>query len=98
LKKSILITLCFLCLYGCATTDPERLERAKKYEERSQKANQRASEIGSRAGTPDNIEYMERAYDESAYYGKEARDEKYTNTWGEFFLGAIVLLISIAFK
>jgi hypothetical protein len=85
-------------LFGCATTDPERLDRAKKYEERSQKANQRASEIGSRPGTPDNIEYMERAYDESAYYGEKAHNEKYKNTWGELFLGVIVLLISIAFK
>ena len=98
MKKSILLTLCFLCLYGCATTDPERLERAEKYEERSQKANQRASEIGSRAGTPDNIEYIERAYEESSYYGEKARDEKYENTWGGLILGVIVLLISIAFK
>ena len=97
IKYSVLV-LSFTFLFSCATTNPERLERAQEYEDRSHKANQRASEIGSRPGTPDNIEYMERAYDESAYYEEKAREEKYENTWGELFFSVIALLIGIALK
>ena len=74
----------FVVLSGCATTSPERLERSKEYEERAERANQRAAELGSREGTPDNIEYMERAYEETTVYQKKSYDEKYRDTWGSF--------------
>ena len=87
--KNLVLVLLFVMLSGCATTSPERLERSKEYEERAERANQRAAELGSREGTPDNIEYMERAYEESTAYQKRAYDEKYRDTWGTLLFDLI---------
>ncbi|KZY39431.1 MULTISPECIES: hypothetical protein [unclassified Oleiphilus] len=96
--KNTIFILSLTQLFGCATTSQERLARAKTYEERSERANQQASKIGSLPGTPDNIESMERAYEESAYYKEKAHDTKYKNTWAELIVGVIALLIGIATK
>lgn len=88
--KYLALVWLFVMLSGCATTSPERLERSKEYEERAERANQLAAALGSREATPDNIKYMERAYEESTAYQKKAYEEKYRDTWGDLLFNLLL--------
>ncbi len=74
--------ICFLVLFcGCVITSPERLQKAEEYEERADAANKRAESHGELAGTPENIEGIDRATDQSIAYRESADEAKYSNTW-----------------
>jgi len=97
LIKNFIFIISFVLLFGCATTIKESSQKIDQYEERSEKANQRAAEIGRHPGTPENIENIERANEESAYYREKARDEWWNSPVG-LVLGLIGLLIGIAIE
>jgi len=85
--KYLMIVIVLSCLSGCATTSPERLKQAEEYEKRSDRAYQNAVRTGELAGTPDNVEYMEKSYEEASVYQDKAHDAKYANTFFSFLWG-----------